>query len=54
MTLETVASTLENLASQGNRMVGVVTHVSVLADRVPVKFRVSRDQFGSAIMKDSL
>ncbi|NJC13008.1 exonuclease SbcC [Micromonospora profundi] len=54
VTLETVASTLENLASQGNRMVGVVTHVSVLADRVPVKFRVSRDQFGSAIMKDNI
>ncbi|MET8198050.1 SMC family ATPase [Micromonospora taraxaci] len=54
LTLETVASTLENLASQGNRMVGLVTHVGVLADRVPVKFRVSRDQFGSAIMKDNL
>ncbi|MGC4863541.1 AAA family ATPase [Micromonospora sp. DT41] len=53
-TLETVANTLENLASQGDRMVGVISHVSALADRVPVKFRVSRDQFGSAIMKDNL
>ncbi|WP_181562671.1 AAA family ATPase [Micromonospora noduli] len=53
-TLETVANTLENLASQGNRMVGVISHVSALADRVPLKFRVSRDQFGSAIMKVNL
>jgi len=52
-TLETVASTLENLASQQDRMVGVISHVSALADRVPVKFRVSRDQFGSTITRDS-
>jgi exonuclease SbcC len=51
-TLETVAGTLENLASQGNRMVGVISHVSALADRVPVKFRVSRDQFGSTIIRE--
>jgi exonuclease SbcC len=50
--LETVANTLENLASQGDRMVGVITHVSALADRVPLKFRVSRDQFGSTITKE--
>ena len=40
--LEVVASTLENLA-QGNRMVGVVTHVAALAERVPVRFEVTRD-----------
>ena len=35
-----VATTLEALA-QGDRMVGVVTHVTELAERVPVRFRVS-------------
>lgn len=53
-TLDTVANTLENLASQGDRMVGVITHVSTLADRVPVKFRVNRDQYGSTVMRDNL
>ncbi|RSM41930.1 exonuclease SbcC [Actinoplanes sp. ATCC 53533] len=53
-TLNTVANTLENLASQGDRMVGVITHVSTLADRVPVKFRVNRDQYGSTVTRDNL
>lgn len=42
-TLDTVASTLENLAARGDRMVGVVTHVTALADRVPVRFLVHKD-----------
>ncbi|MQA05692.1 MAG: AAA family ATPase [Streptosporangiales bacterium] len=42
-TLETVAATLENLAVQGNRMVGVVTHVPALAERIPVRFQVTKD-----------
>jgi exonuclease SbcC len=42
-TLETVASTLENLAARGDRMVGVVTHVGALAERIPVRFEVSKD-----------
>lgn len=46
--LEVVASTLENLA-QGNRMVGVVTHVAALAERVPVRFEVTRDSRTSTI-----
>lgn len=46
--LEVVASTLENLA-QGRRMVGVVTHVAALAERVPVRFEVSRDSRTSTI-----
>ena len=46
--LEIVASTLENLA-QGNRMVGIVTHVPALAERVPVRFEVSRDPRTSTI-----
>ena len=39
-TLDVVATTLETLA-QGERMVGVVTHVTALAERVPVRFRVA-------------
>jgi DNA repair protein SbcC/Rad50 len=42
-TLDVVAATLENLAARGDRMVGVVTHVPALADRVPVRFVVHKD-----------
>jgi DNA repair protein SbcC/Rad50 len=42
-TLDTVAATLENLAARGDRMVGVVTHVGALADRIPVRFEVRKD-----------
>jgi exonuclease SbcC len=52
--LETVASTLENLASHGDRMVGVITHVPALAERVPVRFVVSRDQRTSSIVRENL
>ena len=34
-TLDVVASTLENLASSGSRIVGVITHVAALAERIP-------------------
>ena len=43
-TLETVASTLERLAADSDRMVGVITHVTELAERVPVRFVVSRSR----------
>jgi len=42
-TLDVVAATLENLAARGDRMVGVVTHVNALAERVPVRFEVYKD-----------
>jgi exonuclease SbcC len=42
-TLDVVAATLENLAARGDRMVGVVTHVPSLAERIPVRFEVRRD-----------
>jgi exonuclease SbcC len=42
-TLDVVAATLENLAARGDRMVGVVTHVPTLAERVPVRFEVRKD-----------
>jgi exonuclease SbcC len=40
-TLDAVASTIENLAV-GDRMVGLVTHVAALSDRVPVRYVVSK------------
>ncbi|WP_344253637.1 SMC family ATPase, partial [Pseudonocardia hydrocarbonoxydans] len=52
--LEVVASTLENLAARGDRMVGVVTHVPALAERVPVRFRVARDQRTSSVARENL
>jgi exonuclease SbcC len=51
-TLDVVASTLENLAATGSRMVGVITHVPALAERVPVRFQVSRDGAGSHIARE--
>jgi exonuclease SbcC len=42
-TLDIVAATLENLAAQGDRMVGVVTHVQSLAERIPVRFEITKD-----------
>ncbi len=47
-TLDMVATTLENLAARGDRMVGVVTHVAGLAERIPVRFEVSRGPRGAA------
>ncbi len=41
-TLEAVASTIEALAADGSRMVGIVTHVQELAERVPVRFVVNK------------
>jgi DNA repair protein SbcC/Rad50 len=52
-TLEVVATTLETLA-QGQRMVGVITHVAALAERVPVRFLVSRNARTSTVVRESL
>lgn len=51
-TLEVVASTLEELAASGGRMVGVITHVPALAARVPVRFKVRRDASGSHVERE--
>ncbi|MFI7635979.1 AAA family ATPase [Nonomuraea sp. NPDC049400] len=53
-TLDTVATTLERLAAGQERMIGVVTHVPALADRVPVRFEVSRDAKGSHVRKAAI
>jgi exonuclease SbcC len=52
-TLEVVATTLETLA-QGQRMVGVITHVAALAERVPVRFLVSRNARTSTVVRQGL
>ncbi|MFZ0217800.1 MAG: SMC family ATPase [Candidatus Dormiibacterota bacterium] len=51
-TLDVVATTLENLATRGNRMVGVITHVPTLAERVPVRFAVTRDQHTASVVRE--
>jgi exonuclease SbcC len=51
--LDTVAATLENLAARGDRMVGVVTHVAALAERIPVRYEVTRDARGAARVERS-
>lgn len=49
-TLETVAAAVENLGAQG-RMVGIVTHVRELADRVPVRYEVRKGPRTSTVEK---
>ena len=51
-TLDVVAATLENLASRGDRMVGVITHVPTLAERVPVRFTVARDRHTASVVRE--
>jgi len=51
-TLETVATTLERLAADSDRMVGVITHVAALAERVPVRFVVSHTGGTSTLRKE--
>jgi DNA repair protein SbcC/Rad50 len=51
-TLDVVASTLESLATRGDRMVGVITHVPALAERVPVRFSVTRDQHTASVVRE--
>lgn len=52
-TLDTVAATLENLAAHGDRMVGLVTHVAELAERIPVRFVVRKDARGAHVTRES-
>lgn len=50
-TLDTVAATLERLSSETDRMVGIVTHVPALAERVPVQFAVRRHGASSTVSR---
>lgn len=47
-TLEQVAGVLEALPSQG-RLVGIVTHVEALAERLPARLQVSKSPAGSKV-----
>ena len=47
-TLDTVAGALEDLGAQG-RTVGLVTHVTELAERLPVRFEVTKTPTGAAV-----
>ncbi|MFG2055165.1 AAA family ATPase [Micromonospora sp. NPDC048930] len=53
-TLDTVAATLESLAARGDRMVGVVTHVPALAERIPVRFEVRKDARTARVERSGL
>jgi exonuclease SbcC len=52
-TLETVAGTIETLGAAG-RMVGVITHVPALAERVPVRFRVVPSAPGATVTREEI
>jgi exonuclease SbcC len=52
-TLETVAAAIEELGAQG-RVVGVVTHVRELAERLPVRFEVRKGPGGSTVERVSV
>ncbi len=47
-TLDVVASAIEQLGAEG-RMVGLVTHVRELAERVPIRFEVAKGPGGATI-----
>lgn len=49
-TLDTVAGTIETLSAKG-RMIGLVTHVKDLAERMPVQFRVRKGPDTSTVEK---
>ena len=50
-TLDVVAGTIESLTRE-NRIVGVVTHVRELADRMPVRFRVRKESGTSCVTRE--
>jgi exonuclease SbcC len=50
-TLDVVAGTIESLG-HGERVVGVVTHVADLAERMPVRFRVHKDGRTSLVARE--
>jgi exonuclease SbcC len=49
-TLDIVAGAIENLAAEG-RVVGLVTHVRDLADRIPVRFEVEKGPATSTVRR---
>jgi DNA repair protein SbcC/Rad50 len=51
-TLDVVASALEVLGQDRNRLIGVVTHVPALAERMPARITVHKSQAGSTVTVD--
>ena len=51
-TLDIVASALEAIGQGGNRMVGIVTHLPALAERMPARITVHKSQTGSTVTVD--
>lgn len=49
-TLDVAASAIEELGAAG-RMIGLVTHVSELADRIPTRFDVRKSSAGSTVTR---
>ncbi len=49
-TLDTVATAIEELGSNG-RMVGIITHVRELAERLPMRFEVTKSVGGAAVQR---
>ncbi len=49
-TLDTVASAIEELGARG-RMVGLISHVAELAERVPVRFEVTKGPAGATVTR---
>ncbi len=52
-TLDVVAAAIEDLGAEG-RMIGVVTHIRELADRIPVRFEVGRTPTGSTVTRTTI
>jgi exonuclease SbcC len=50
-TLDVVAGTIESLGG-GERVVGIVTHVPELAERMPVRFRVRKTGRTSTVTRE--
>ena len=51
-TLNTVASALEILGEDRRRLIGVITHVPALAERMPARITVHKSQTGSTVTID--
>tara|TARA_B100000029_G_scaffold488677_1_gene545508 strand:+ start:7233 stop:10100 length:2868 start_codon:yes stop_codon:yes gene_type:complete len=52
-TLEIVASTIEQLGSD-DRVIGIVTHVPSLAERMPVRYHISKEKGISQVIREEL
>ncbi|MFT4031124.1 MAG: AAA family ATPase [Siphonobacter sp.] len=49
-TLEVALNTLERLQAESNRMIGIISHVEALKDRITTQIRLSKDASGFSMM----